>query len=500
MTIASGGNGRAAPGEEHFDVLIVGAGISGIDAAYHLQTACPDKRFALLENQESFGGTWRTHRFPGIRSDSDLFTFGYRWKPWSGPPIATAEEILKYLGEVLDERDLRPHIRFRHEVETAQWSSRDRRWTLGVLRLDTGERFDVTCDFLWMCQGYYRHADGYTPDFPGMSRFSGPIVHPQTWPDDLDYRGKTVVVVGSGATAATLIPALARDCAHVTMLQRSPTYFYARPNSDEIADLLRGLDVPEEWTHEIVRRKMLQDQQTIARRSFEEPDALRRELIAGVRAFLGDGFDVETHFTPRYRPWRQRLAVVPDGDLFKAMRAGDVSVVTDRIETFTESGIRLESGKTLEADIVVTATGFDLCALGDIAFTIDGAPLDFADCWGHRGILFTGVPNMAWVFGYLRTSWTMRADLVSAFVCRLLNHMAEKGAAVVTPRLREEDRDMSARPFIEEENFNAGYVMRGVHLMPKQGDRPPWIFSQDYYTEKDEIPAADLEDGTLAYE
>ncbi len=490
----------AAPGAaEHFDVLIVGAGISGIDAAYYLQRDCPDKRFVLLDSQESFGGTWRTHRFPGIRSDSDLFTFGYSWKPWSGPPIATAEEILAYLDETLDEHDIRRRIRFRHRVETAAWSSGERRWTLGAVRLDTGESVAFTCDFLWMCQGYYHHARGYTPDFVGMDRFRGPIVHPQTWPEGLEYAGKKVVVIGSGATAATLIPAMAANCANVTMLQRSPTYFYARPNGNEMADMLRSLDIPDEWTHEIVRRKILQDQQTVTRRSFEEPESLRRELIAGVRAFLGDGFDIETHFAPRYRPWRQRLAVVPDGDLFKSMRAGKVSVVTGEIETFTEEGVRLESGEELAADLIVTATGFDLCALGGIVFTVDGEPLDFADCWGHRGILFTGVPNMAWVFGYLRTSWTMRADLVSAFVCRLLNHMAERGAHMVVPRLREEDRDMPALPFISEENFNAGYLMRGMHLMPKQGDREPWIFSQDYYTEKDRIPAADLEDGTLIY-
>lgn len=307
------------------------------------------------------------------------------------------------------------------------------------------------------------------------------------------------MVIGSGATAATLIPAMADACAHITMLQRSPTYFYAKPNRNELADTLRALDVPEEWTHEIVRRQVLQDQKIVTRRSFDDADALKQELIAGVRAYLGKDFDVEKHFTPSYRPWRQRLAVVPDGDLFKGINAGKVSVVTDHIETFTERGVRLKSGGELEADIIVTATGFNLCALGDVDFTIDGRRLDFADCWGHRGILFSGVPNMAWVFGYLRTSWTMRADLIAAFVCRLLNHMTEKGVESVTPELRAEDKDMPARPFIEPENFNAGYVTRNIHLMPKQGDRAPWIFSQDYYTEKDEILGADLDDGTLVY-
>lgn len=494
------GGGPPGPGAaEHFDVLVVGAGISGVDAAWHLQNRCPGKSFALLEAREEIGGTWFVHRFPGIRSDSDLFTFGYGWKPWSGPAIATAEEILAYLNETVDEHGIRRHIRFRHEVNAASWDSAARRWTLRARRADTGESREFTCNFLWMCQGYYRHAEGYTPDFPGMARFRGRIVHPQTWPGDLDHSGKRVVVIGSGATAATLIPALARDCAHVTMLQRSPTFYYPRPTRDELAETLRGLDLPEEWTHEILRRKFLRDQRETARRSFEEPDALRRDLIAGVKAYLGDGYDVETHFTPRYRPWRQRLAVTPDGDLFRSIRAGRVSVVTDEVDSFTEDGVRAKSGAVLAADVVVTATGFDLCAFGGVPFAVDGAPVDFAECIGHRGILFTGVPNMAWVFGYLRTSWTMRADLVSAFVCRLLNHMAGKGADMVTARLRAEDRGMTLRPFIESENFNPGYVTRSVHLMPKQGDREPWVFSQDYFTEKDTIPGADLEDGALVY-
>ena len=484
---------------EHFDILIVGAGISGIDAAYHLQQHCPARRFTLLESQESFGGTWLTHKFPGIRSDSDLYTFGYKWKPWSGPPIATAPEILAYLNEVLDEQDIRRHIRFRHAVTAAVWSSGDRCWTLDVRHGEGGKTAQFTCNFLWMCQGYYHHHEGYTPEFPGRELFQGPVVHPQTWPEDLDYEDKTVVVIGSGATAATLIPAMTEKAAHVTMLQRSPTYFYPKPNVNEVAEMMRQLDIPEEWTHEIVRRSVLLEQRTTTRRSFEEPEALRKELMDGVRAYLGPDYDVDTHFNPSYRPWRQRLAVVPDGDLFKGIRAGKASVVTDHIETFTESGILLKSGKELRADIIVTATGFNLSALGDIPFVIDGEPLDFSQCFGHHGILFSGVPNMAWVFGYLRTNWTMRADLVCGFVCRLLKHMDAIGADVVTAELREEDHDMSALPFIDPENFNAGYLTRKMHIMPKQGDREPWTFSQNYYTEKDLIEGADLEDGTLVY-
>jgi cation diffusion facilitator CzcD-associated flavoprotein CzcO len=484
---------------EHFDVLIVGAGISGIDAAYHLQQQCPGKRFALLESKESFGGTWLTHKYPGIRSDSDLHTFGYKWKPWVGNPIATAKEILKYLDEALDENDLRRHIRYQQMVSRASWSSEAKCWTLEVAGGEGGDVVHLTCNFLWMCQGYYRHSEGYTPDFPGMEDFEGKIVHPQTWPEDLDYRDKRVVVIGSGATAATLIPSIAGDCAHVTMLQRSPTYFFAAPNRYDVVNMLRELDIPEEWIHEIARQKKLLEQQVIAQRSFDEPEALKAELIAGIRHYLGDDFDVEKHFTPKYRPWRQRLALVPDGDLFDSINAGKASVVTDQIETFTPGGILTKSGEELAADIIVTATGFNLSVMGDIEFVVDGESLDFSQTCGHRGILFTGVPNLAWIFGYFRTSWTMRADLVAEMVCRLLNHMTDKGVDTVTPQLRTEERDMPMRPLVDPENFNAGYLTRSLDLLPRQGDRAPWLFSQDYYVEKDEIPATDLEDGTLIY-
>jgi cation diffusion facilitator CzcD-associated flavoprotein CzcO len=484
---------------EHFDVLIVGAGISGIGGAYHLQKAFPHRSFVVLDSLESFGGTWLTHKYPGIRSDSDLFTFGYKFKPWMGAPIATAEEILKYMGEVISENALDEHIRYRHQITSATWSSDDQQWTLDATRKDSGEHCRFTCNFLWMCQGYYRHAEGYTPDWPGMNRYKGQIVHPQTWPEDLDYKGKHVLVIGSGATAATLVPAIAGDCAHVTLLQRSPTYFAPAPNRNDVADMLRQLEVPDEWTHEIVRRKILHDQQEVTRRSFEEPEALKAELLGAAREYLGPDFDIETHFTPHYRPWQQRLAFIPDGDLFKGIRAGKASVVTDQIETFTEKGVRLRSGRELAADIIVTATGFNLSVLGDIAFTVDGKQVDFADTIGYRGIMFTGVPNMVWVFGYFRASWTLRADLIAEFVCRLLDHMDAKGAHVVTPQLRPSDRGMPRRPWVDPENFNPGYLTRSLHLMPKQGDRAPWIFTQDYWKEKDEFPNADLDDGALVY-
>ncbi|HEY7576491.1 MAG TPA: NAD(P)/FAD-dependent oxidoreductase [Acetobacteraceae bacterium] len=491
---------RAAPARtEHFDVLIVGAGISGVGGAYHLTKQCPGLSFVVLESQERFGGTWITHRYPGIRSDSDLHTFGYRFKPWRGPPIATAEQILGYMGEVIEENDLARHIRYRHLISAASWSSETNRWTVEATRTDTGQAVRFTANFLWMCQGYYRHAEGYTPHWDGIGSFKGRIVHPQTWPDDLDYRGKRVVVIGSGATAATLIPAIAGDVGHVTMLQRSPTYFRAARNANELADMLRELKIDETWIHEIVRRKILHDQDAFTRRTFEEPEAVKRELIEGVRAHLGPDYDVETHFTPTYRPWRQRLAFVPDGDLFAGIRSGKASVVTDEIERFTETGILLRSGRTLHADIIITATGFHLCVLGDIDFTIDGKKLDFSDTVTYRGMMFTGIPNMAWVFGYFRASWTLRADLVADCVCRLLKHMQQKGAQRVEVALRAEDRDMPLLPWIDTENFNPGYMLRGLHLLPRRGDKPEWQHTQDYWAEKDAFPAINLDDEAFVY-
>lgn len=488
-----------AQATEHFDVLIVGAGISGIGGAYHLTHQCPGTRFVVLETQESFGGTWTTHKYPGIRSDSDLYTFGYRFKPWTGKPIATAQEILSYMGEVIAENDLARHIRYRHRIDSAHWSSTDNCWTITGVRTDTGEPFCLSAGFLWMCQGYYRHSEGYTPEWAGMADFKGRIVHPQTWPHDLDVKGKKVIVIGSGATAATLVPSIAGDVEHVTMLQRSPTYFIPARNANDLADQLRTLEVDESWIHEIVRRRILHDQANFTRRSFEEPEKVRSELLAGVRAYLGPDYDVDTHFTPSYRPWRQRIAFVPDGDLFRGIRSGKASVVTDEIDRFTEKGILLKSGKELEADIIVTATGFHLNVLGDIAFEIDGRPLDFAQTVTYRGMMFTGVPNMVWVFGYFRASWTLRADLVGDFVCRLLNHMKDKQARKVEVALRPEDKDMALLPWIDTENFNPGYLLRGMHLLPKRGDKREWQHTQDYWNEKNEFSEIDLDDTAFVY-
>ncbi|MEP5730649.1 MAG: NAD(P)/FAD-dependent oxidoreductase [Sulfitobacter sp.] len=482
---------------EHFDVLIIGAGISGIDAGYHLQRNRSDSRFAILETKGNIGGTWHTHRFPGIRSDSDLFTFGFKWKPWLGVPIATAEEIMKYLTDAVAEHDLEPHIRFNHLVKQAHWNSAENQWRL-VVRSDQGLE-TITCRFLWMCAGYYRHDQGYMPDFPGRHDFEGPVVHPQQWPEDLEIADKSVVVIGSGATAATLIPALAKTAANVTMLQRSPTYFIPRPQSDEFTQTLRALKLPDDQFHDIMRRRNLHESEQLRIRTLENPETVAAELIEGARAYLGEEYDVETHFTPKYRPWEQRIALVPDGDFFQAIASGKANVVTGHIERFTKQGIALIDGTTLTADIIVSATGLLLNALGDIDFEIDGVPLELNQSITHRGIMFSDIPNLVNVFGYLRSSWTLRADLVSDYVCRLLDHMETIGAGAVTPRLRPDDLTMTTRPWIDSENFSAGYIKRRLHLLPQQGDREPWIMTQDYFKDRVSLPAADFEDGTLEF-
>jgi cation diffusion facilitator CzcD-associated flavoprotein CzcO len=489
----------ARPSAEHFDVLIVGAGISGVGGAYHLATQCPDKTYVVLETQDTFGGTWWTHKYPGIRSDSDLHTFGYRFKPWTSAPIATSKEIRTYMNEVIEDNGLTDHIRYQHKITHASWSSKDNLWTIEATKTSTGETVRFTANFLWMCQGYYRHEKGYTPEWPGMSDYQGRIVHPQTWPEDLDYKGKTVLVIGSGATAATVIPAMAPDVKHITMLQRSPTFFRTGRNAIALAEELRELGIQEEWIHEIVRRKILFEQDKFTKRSFSEPEKVKEELLGLVKAELPPGYDVDTHFTPSYRPWRQRIAFVPDADLFKGIASGKASVVTDEIERFVANGVQLKSGKVLEADIILTATGFNLSVLGDIEFEINGQKLRFNDTVTYRGMMFTGVPNMVWVFGYFRASWTLRADLVGDFVCRLLKHMDAKGVKQVEVALRPEDKAMPLLDWIDTENFNPGYMMRGMHLLPKRGDKPEWMHNQDYWAEKDEFPAIDLDAAEFVY-
>jgi cation diffusion facilitator CzcD-associated flavoprotein CzcO len=488
-----------SPGKaEHFDVLIVGAGISGIGGAYHLQTQTPGKSFVILEQLDGFGGTWWSHRYPGIRSDSDLYTFGYRFKPWTSAPIASAEEILKYMGEVIEENDLARHIRYNHTITHAEWSSADNLWAVEAVRKDTGETLRFTCNFLWMCQGYYRQNQGYTPEWPGMSDYKGKIVHPQEWPEDLDYKGKKVICIGSGATAATVVPAIAADVAHVTLVQRSPTFFVPGRNADELADTLRLLQVDETWIHEIVRRKRLYDQDLFTRRAVEEPDVVKEELLAGVRAFLPEDV-VQKHFMPKYRPWQQRIAFVPDGDLFQGVIAGKASVVTGEIERFTEKGLKMKSGEEIEADIILTATGFNLNAFGDIDFVVDGKPVAASDTVTYRGMMFTGIPNMIWVMGYFRASWTLRADLIGDFVCRLLQHMDEKGAKKIEVVMGPEEEKLERLPWIDPDNFNPGYLARGMHLMPKRLPKWEWQHTQDYWREKDEFPQINLDGSEFKY-
>ena len=484
---------------EHFDVLIVGAGISGIGSAYHLTKQVPDKSYVVLDAQVDFGGTWTTHKYPGLRSDSDLYTFGYRFKPWTGAPIATAEKILTYLGEVIKDNGLSDHIRYSHTIQTAEWSSETNLWTLNALRTDTGETVHFTTNFLWMCQGYYRHSEGYTPDWADMDDFKGQIVHPQKWPTDLDYEGKNVIVIGSGATAATVVPAIVEKVAHVTMLQRSPTYFNPSKNINDLADTLREIQVDEDIIHDITRKKILFDQAMFTRTAAKDPESAKKMLLDGVRSYLGPDFDIEKHFVPHYRPWQQRVAFVPDGDLFKAIKSGKASVVTDHIEKFTETGIALKSGEALEADIIVTATGFNLCPMGDIEFTVDGKVRNWSDSLGYMGMMFTGLPNMIWVCGYFRASWTLRTELIADFVCDLLKHMDDKGVTSVTSALRAEDADMPILPWASKEDFNADYLMRNIDVMPKRGEKPEWQLSQDYWSEKDRFATIDYDDPAFVY-
>ncbi|HVV34984.1 MAG TPA: NAD(P)/FAD-dependent oxidoreductase [Acidimicrobiales bacterium] len=484
--------------QQHFDVLIVGAGISGIGGACHLQAQCPDKSFLIVDALDHFGGTWWTHKYPGVRSDSDLFTFGYKFKPWRKAPIASADEILHYMGETIEEHNLAPHIRYNTRVVDAAWSTDDRVWTV-TMQPTEGEAYTVTANFVYMCQGYYRHRQGYTPEWPDFSAYKGEVIHPQEWPEDVDLSGKRVVVIGSGATAATLIPNIAYDCAHVTMLQRSPTFFFVGANRNELADQLRAEGVDDMEIHERVRQSVVEAHDLIAKMSYEQPEMVRGMLIEGVKSVLPEGFDVDKHFNPKYRPWQQRIALVPDGDLFKAIRDGQADVVTDTIKRFTPTGIELESGDVLEADVIITATGFDLAVMGEVAFRVDGEPVNFADTTTYRGIMFTGVPNLAYVFGYFRSSWTLRADLISELVCRLLNYMDENGSTMVVPEVPEELADMERLPWVEPDNFNPGYLTRSLHLMPKQGPEDPWRLRHDYTAEKDILPNADFADGSLVF-
>lgn len=483
---------------EYRDVVIVGAGISGIGAAYHLQKSRPESSFLIVDKLDNFGGTWRLHRYPGLRSDSDLYTFGYGFKPWKGNPIATGQEILDYLQEVIDENGLADKIRYGQTLCRADWCSEKQLWQLQIEGA-AGTTHRIETRFLWMCQGYYRYEKGHMPKWDGMSDFQGQIIHPQHWPEDIELQGKRVLVIGSGATAATIIPAIADKCDHVTMLQRSPGYLRYGRNIDQLVDMLRSLEVDESWIHEIARRKILHDQHQGMLRSLQDPEGFRAELLDGVRQQLDGDKALLRHFSPDYRPWSQRILFVPDGDLFQNLRSGKASVVTDRIECFTKDGVQLESGKHLEADIVITATGFDLSVMGDIPFFVDDIQVNFANTVTYRGMMFTDVPNFVWVFGYFRSAWTMRADLVSEFVCRLLAHMDQSRSKSVTPRLRPTDKGMTLGPWIDPDNFSPNYLRRSLHLLPKCGPHSPWQNLQDYWVERKDFAEANLDDSALVY-
>jgi cation diffusion facilitator CzcD-associated flavoprotein CzcO len=484
----------------HVDVLIVGAGVSGIGAAHHLKEQSPWADFVVLEAMESYGGTWLSNQYPGVRSDSDLFTYGFRFKPWKGAPIVEGGAIRDYLGEVIRDSALEPHIQYNQRILSAEWSSQDALWTVIAAVGEQGEISRFTATFLWMCQGYYRHREGHRPSWPGMEAFEGEIVHPQAWPADLDYSGKSVVVIGSGATAATIVPALAERAAHVTQLQRSPTYYVAAPNENPLVTQLRALGVDDDWIHVIARKQVLAEQEAILQRCFETPDAMRADLIAGVKAAVGPDVDVEAHFSPRYHPWRQRICFIPNSDLFEALKSGKASMVTDQIARFTPKGLELESGQILEADIVVTATGFNMNGFGDIDFRFDGAPLDLSKSVTYRGMMFTGVPNFAWIMGYFRWSWTLRVDVVADFVCRLLNHMRKERARAVAPELPVEERGALPRPYFDSNDLSSNYVGRAADLLPKSGAGPEWRLMQNYQFDKAETEAIDLDDSALVFE
>ena len=459
----------------HFDVLIVGAGLSGIGAAWHLQRNCPGKSFAIVEARGASGGTWDLFRYPGVRSDSDMYTLGYRFRPWKdAKAIADGPSILSYIREVARDHDIDRHIRYQHRVVGASWSTPDARWTVELERGPDKERVFFTCGFLWMCSGYYRYEKGYVPEFAGIDGYKGQVVYPQHWPEDLDYAGKKVVVIGSGATAVTVVPSMAETAAHVTMLQRSPTYVVARPAQDPIANKLKR-HLPLKLAYMLTRWKNVLLGMYFYQMCKRKPDKVKALILGGVRQMLGPDYDVGTHFTPRYNPWDQRLCLVPDADLFRVIRKNKASVVTDRIETFTENGIKLKSGAELEADIVVMATGLVLQPLGGAKLVVDGKPVEPPKTLIYKGMMYSDVPNLASVFGYTNASWTLKADLVCEYVCRLLNYMDRKGFRQATPR--NDDPTLTEEPWV---NFSSGYIQRALAHQPKQGSKRPWKLYQNY--------------------
>ena len=482
---------QAVPASEHLDVLIIGAGISGISAGYHLQTMCPDRSWAILEARSAMGGTWDLFRYPGIRSDSDMHTFGFGFRPWpNAKAISEADEILGYLKDTAREYRIDERIRYGHKLLAADWSSKDACWTV---RVQAKEERILRCNFLLMCSGYYDYDRGYQPDFPGVDRFKGRLVHPQFWTPDIQWQGKRVVVIGSGATAVTLVPSMAREAAHVTMLQRSPSWILSRPAVDPIGRQLQRF-LPAGLAHRLTKAKNLALGSWFYRMCRNNPERAGRGLLKLVRKQLPEGYDVHKHFKPRYNPWEQRLCLVPNGDLFKAIRSGKAEVVTDHIDTFTETGIRLKSGQELQADLVVSATGLELKFMGGIALSIDGTPVDPRDSLPYKGLMLSGVPNLALVFGYTNASWTLRADLVNAFVGRLLQHMRSSNTAWVVAR--PPTQTVPTAPWVD---FSSGYFQRALDRFPKQGEVAPWRTEQNYARDVELLKKAPLEDGVLQF-
>lgn len=479
---------------QHFDVLIVGAGISGIGAAYHLQSKCPERSYAVLEGRERMGGTWDLFRYPGIRSDSDMHTLGFRFRPWkAGEAIADGPSILSYLQETAREYGIDRNIRYGHKVLRASWDTGAATWTVDAELTETGETVRLTCNFLFMCSGYYDYDEGYTPEFPGIGDFEGQVVHPQKWNDEVDYAGKRVVVIGSGATAVTLVPALTDKAEHVTMLQRSPTYFVTLPRVDAIAQKLRE-HLPENLAYGVTRWKNVLLAFLMFRMSKRFPKRMKKFFIDGVRQQLGSDFDIDKHFTPNYNPWDQRVCLVPDGDFFDAMKAGKASVVTDHIECVTKKGVMLRSGEELEADLIVTATGLKVVFLAGIEVTVDGERLDMSTTMAYRAIMFSGIPNLALCFGYTNASWTLKADLTAEYVCRILQHMSKHGHRKCVPV--QDDADVTEVPFV---GLSSGYITRALDVLPKQGDRAPWRLRQNYLMDIFSLRHSKIDDGVLRF-
>lgn len=489
---------------DHFDILIIGAGLSGIGAGARLRMDCPDKTFAILEGREASGGTWDLFRYPGVRSDSDMFTLGYRFRPWRDPKaIADGPAILKYIRETAREYDLEKEIRYGHRVRRAEWSSEDARWTVAV-EVSQGEHpqqtpgeavhetVEFSCSFLYLCTGYYRYEEGYTPEWPGFRDYQGTVVHPQKWPEDLDYAGMKVIVIGSGATAVTLVPAMAETAGHVTMLQRSPTYVVTMPSQDRIANAFRKL-LPERAAYMLSRWKNVLRQMFFYELSKKRPAFMKRLIAKGVKAEIGEE-NLEKHFRPNYNPWDQRLCIVPDSDMFAVIRDGKASVVTGEIDTFTEKGVRLTDGQELEADMIITATGLVLKIMSGLELAVDGKTVDLSKVMAYKGMMYSDVPNLAQAFGYTNASWTLKCDLTSEYVCRLIKFMDTHGYSSCVPRLKD--------PAIKPErvlDFNSGYVLRALDSLPSQGSKHPWRLHQNYFKDLSMLRYGSVDDGTMEF-